>query len=121
MSRGVGIRSASTPSRSPSSSATPAGQTWSSSSLATTSPVRRRSAETMPDLGIGNGIRPDWHRMPQRPPGPEGHAPAKRTALGHSPGGCRATNPAGPVPTVLQRGPVGGGLGGLPSPAAVSK
>ena len=39
----------------------------------------------------------------------------------HSPGGWRATNPAGPVPTVLQRGPVGGGFGGLPSPAAVSK
>jgi len=29
--------------------------------------------------------------------------------------------PAGPVPTLLQRGPVGGGLGGLPSPAAVSR
>jgi hypothetical protein len=47
----------------------------------------------------------------------------RRTRLGchHRPGGCRATNPAGPVPTLLQRGPVGGGLGGLPSPAAVSK
>ena len=38
-----------------------------------------------------------------------------------SPGGWRATNPAGPVPAVLQRGPVAGGLGGLPSPAAVSR
>ena len=38
-----------------------------------------------------------------------------------SPEGCRSTNPAGPVPTVLHRGPVDGGLGGLPSPAAVSK
>jgi hypothetical protein len=44
-------------------------------------------------------------------------------ALGchHSPCGCRARKPAGPVPTVLQRGPVGGGLGGLPRPAAVSR
>ena len=38
-----------------------------------------------------------------------------------SPGGCRSTNPPGPVPTVLHRGPVAGGLGGLPSPAAVSR
>ncbi len=40
---------------------------------------------------------------------------------GQSPGGCRSTNPAGPVPTVLHRGPVDGGFGGLPRPAAVSK
>ena len=40
---------------------------------------------------------------------------------GQSPGGCRSINPAGPVPTVLHRGPVDGGFGGLPRPAAVSK
>ena len=40
---------------------------------------------------------------------------------GQRPGGWRSTNPPGPVPTVLHRGPVPGGLGGLPSPAAVSR
>ena len=52
---------------------------------------------------------------------PRGSWSVERARRGHSPGGCRATNPAGPVPTVLQRGPVGGGLGGLPRPAAVSR
>lgn len=39
----------------------------------------------------------------------------------HIPGGWRATNPVGPVPAALHRGPVAGGFGGCPCPAAVSR
>ena len=57
-----------------------------------------------------------WVCAPGTRPQPSPGDPSR-----HSPGGWRSTNPAGPVPTVLHRGPVDGGLGGLPSPAAVSK
>jgi hypothetical protein len=80
-----------------------------------------RGAETKSGPRQRNGIGPGGHRrsncLPDRWATREPVVPG----ADQSPGGWRATNPAGPVPAVLQRGPVGGGLGGLPSPAAVSR
>ena len=72
-------------------------------------PRRDSSREDIDLFSPGDGSR----RRDRRPTSLRG--------VRHSPGGWRSTNPAGPVPTVLQRGPVDGGLGGLPSPAAVSR